>query len=86
MIKLFGITDRSFTSNGDLVIKPKKAVVHKEDNGDFYLELETDESYVAYLTEGRIIVANTPQGEQAFRITNPTIRKHHIKIKAYHVY
>ena len=86
MIKLFGITDRSFTSNGDLVIKPKKAVVHKEDNGDFYLELETDESYVAYLTEGRIIVANTPQGEQAFRITNPTIRKHHIKIKAYHVF
>lgn len=86
MIKLFGITDRSFTSNGDLVIKPKKAVVHKEDNGDFYLELETDESYVTYLTEGRIIVANTPQGEQAFRITNPTIRKHHIKIKAYHVF
>ena len=86
MIKLFGITDRSFTSNGDFVIKPKKAVVHKEDNGDFYLELETDESYVAYLTEGRIIVANTPQGEQAFRITNPTIRKHHIKIKAYHVF
>lgn len=86
MIKLFGIKDKVFDSNGDLVIKPKKAVVHKEDNGNFYLEIETDESYVAHLTEGRIIVANTPQGNQAFRITNPTIRKHHITIKAYHVF
>lgn len=86
MIKLFGITEESFASNGDLVIQPKKAVVHKEDNGDFYLELETGESYVKDLTEGRIIIANTPQGDQAFRISNPSIKKHQIKIKAYHVF
>lgn len=86
MIKLFGRTEESFVSNGDLVIQPKKAVVHKEDNGDFYLELETDESYVGDLTEGRIIIANTPQGDQAFRVTNPSIKKHTIKIKAYHVF
>jgi len=86
MIKLFGIKEESFASNGDLVIQPKKAVVHKEDNGDFYLELETDESYVGDLTEGRIIIANTPQGDQAFRISNPSIKKHTIKIKAYHVF
>lgn len=86
MIKLFGINEESFASNGDLVIQPKKAVVHKEDNGDFYLELETGESYVKDLTEGRIIIANTPQGDQAFRISNPSIKKHQIKIKAYHVF
>lgn len=86
MIKLFGINDRDFISNGDLVIQPKKAVVHKEDNGSFYLELETDESYADYLTEDRIIIANTPQGDQAFRVTNPEIKKNGIKIKAYHVF
>lgn len=86
MIKLFGINEESFATNGDLVIQPKKAVVHKEDNGDFYLEVETDESYVGDLTEGRIIIANTPQGNQAFRISNPSIKKHQIKIKAYHVF
>lgn len=86
MIKLFGVTDKDFTSNGDLVIFPKKAVVYKEDNGDFYLELEIDDSYVSELTEGKIIVANTPQGDQAFRIETPTINKHLIKIKAYHVF
>lgn len=86
MIKLFGINEESFLSNGDLVIQPKKAVVHKEDNGDFYLEIETGESYVRDLTEGKIIIANTPQGDQAFRISNPSIKKHQIKIKAYHVF
>lgn len=86
MIKLFGITDRDFVSNGDLVINAKKAIVHKEDNGSFYLELETDDLYADYLTEGRIIIANTPQGDQAFRVTNPSMGKHRIKMKAYHVF
>lgn len=91
MIKLFGITDKPgvnnlYSTNGDLVIKPKKAVVTKEDNGEFYLELETAESYAAYLTEGRIIVANTPQGEQAFRVNNASLKKHKVKVKAYHVF
>ena len=91
MIKLFGITDKPgvnnlYSTNGDLVIKPKKAVVTKEDNGEFYLELETAESYAAYLTEGRIIVANTPQGEQAFRVNNVSLKKHKVKVRAYHVF
>lgn len=86
MIKLFGTNDRIFSSNGDLVINAKKAIVHKEDNGSFYLELETDDSYGDDLTEGRIIIANTPQGDQAFRVTNPSMKKHRIKLKAYHVF
>lgn len=88
MIKLFGITDNetTFNSNGDIILEPRKAKVFKEDNGSFYLELEIDDSYVEDLTEGRIIIANTPQGDQAFRITNPSIKKHYIGIKAYHVF
>ncbi|MCR5504501.1 MAG: phage tail protein [Elusimicrobiaceae bacterium] len=86
MIKLFGITDNVFSSNGDKTIIPLKAKVHKEDNGDFYLDLETDLSYVNDLTEGNIIVAPTPQGEQAFRVGNIQKTKSKLKTKCYHVF
>lgn len=86
MIRLFGITDKEYSSNGDLVIKPLKAKVHKEDKGDFYLNLETDLSYADVLTDNRIVVADTPQGAQAFRITNPQKTKTKVIIKAWHVF
>lgn len=85
MIKVFGETDKDFTSNGDCVIQPYKAKVHKEDNGKFYLNIEADISYVDILTANRIIVVPTPQGEQAFRIKNPEKTKHKITIKAPHI-
>lgn len=85
MIKLFGTTDTDFSSNGDAVIQPFKAKVHKEDNGKFYLMIEADISYVDLLTANRIIVADTPQGTQAFRIKNPEKTKHKITIKAPHI-
>lgn len=85
MIKLFGTTDTDFSSNGDAVIQPFKAKVHKEDNGKFYLNVEADISYVDILTENRIIVADTPQGAQAFRIKNPEKTKSKITIKAQHI-
>ena len=86
MIKLFSQTDKNFSSNGDKIITPLKAKVHKEDNGAYYLDLETDLSYINDLTQNKIIVAPTPTGEQAFRITNQEKTKSKIKIKAYHVY
>ena len=86
MIKVFGQTDKSFLSNGDIVLKPIRAKVRKEDNGSFYLNLETGLEYVDSLIEGKIIVANTPQGDQAFRISNPTKTKSKITIQAKHVF
>lgn len=86
MIRLFGQTDTTFQTNGDLVIQPLRAVVHKEDNGDFYLDLTTSLRYVDDLTEGRIIVANTPQGDQAFRVSNVQKTKHKINTKCWHVF
>ena len=86
MIKIFGQTDKLFSSNGDIVVKPVKAIIRKEDNGDFYLEMETDLSYIDYLVEGNIIVATTPQGDQAFRISNPQKTKHKLLVKAWHVF
>ena len=86
MIKIFSPTDKSFTSNGDAVIVPLKAKIHKEDNSDFYLDFECAVRYSEYLDENNIIIAPTPQGDQAFRISNPTKTGHKIKIKAWHVY
>jgi len=86
MIKLFNSTDKIYSSNGDKVIIPTKAKVHKEDNGPFYLDLETNLDYVNDLVQGNIIVAPTPQGEQAFRLSNPEKTKTKIRVKAYHVF
>lgn len=86
MIKLFGKTETDFTSNGDKIINAIKARVKKVDNGDFYLELETDLSYVPDFEEGRIVVAPTPQGEQYFRIANVKKTKNKITTKCPHVF
>lgn len=86
MIKLFDITDKIYSSNGDKIILPLKAVVKKKDNGDFYLDLEAPLSYIEDLTSNKIIVAGTPQGEQAFRISKVEKTRTKIKLKAYHVF
>lgn len=86
MIRVFGQTDTSFASNGDVVLHPIKAKVHKEDNGAFHLGLETSLKYVDYLVEGNIVVANTPQGDQAFRINNVTKTKNKLTTKCNHVF
>lgn len=86
MIKIFSPTDKTFASNGDVVLQAVKAKVHKEDNGEFYLALETGIEYVDYLVEGNIVVAPTPQGDQAFRVGNVTKTKSKLTTKAYHVF
>ena len=86
MIRLFSSTDKVFTSNGDVVLNPTKAIVHKEDNGDYYLDIEMGLEYVDYIVEGNIIVAPTPTGDQAFRIGNVTKKKSKISTRCYHVF
>ena len=86
MIKLFGQSDKLFASNGDKIIIPTKAKVHKEDNGAYYLDLETGLEYINDIVSGNIIVAPTPQGEQAFRISNVTATRKKITAKCYHVF
>ena len=86
MIKCFGQADTSFSSNGDIVIQPFKALVHKTDNGDFYLELECSLDYLEYVVPQNIIVANTPQGTQAFRIFSVTTTRRKITAKCLHLF
>ena len=86
MIKLFKFNDKEFDSNGDKIIQPLKAQVYKEDNGEFYLDLETDLSYINDLKLLAILVVPLPQGEQAFRISRIQKTRMKIIVKAYHVY
>ena len=86
MIKVFSITDKIYNSNGDKIIQPTKAVVHKEDNGSFYLDIEAPLIYDEYLQPNNILVAPTPQGEQAFRISNVEKTRRKISFKANHVF
>jgi len=86
MIKIFSATDKTYNTNGDIVVNPLYAVIHKEDNGEYYLQIETGLSYIDYFKDGNIITADTPQGLQAFRITNTDITKSRISAKCNHVY
>ena len=86
MIRLFGTTDKEYSSNGDKVLLPRVAEIHKEDNGEYYLDIDLGLEYADDFTQNRIIVANTPTGNQAFRIGNVKKTKSKLSAKCYHVY
>lgn len=86
MLRIFAPSDTDFTNNGDAVIVATLAVVHKQDNGDFYLELQCGLEYIDYVKPKNIIVANTPQGAQAFRIQQVETTRSKIIAKAWHLF
>lgn len=84
MIKLFTATTKDFASNGDKILQPFKCKVRHDEN--FYLNIETSLAYADWMTEGNIIVCPTPQGEQAFRVSNVEKTGTKITAKCYHVF
>lgn len=87
MIKVFSPTDRDFSTNGDAVIKATRAVVTKVDNGDYFLTLECGIEYAPYIKANNIIVVDTPQGQQGFRLeANIETTGSKIRAKAWHLY
>ena len=87
MIRIFSASDTDFTSNGEIVISnATKANVRKADNGDYYLDFECGLEYVDYIIANNIIVAPTPQGDQAFRITSFDATRKKITAKAWHIF
>lgn len=86
MIRIFSASDTNFKTNGEAVINATKAKVHKDDNGDFYLELECGLDYITYIQPNNIIVAPTPQGAQAFRIRDVDATRKKITVKAWHIF
>lgn len=86
MIRAFAKTDRDFSSNGDIIVKATKAKLHKVDNGEFYVDVTANIEYADYLIDGNLLVIDTPQGVQAFRVSNPTKSGNKVSCRAWHVF
>ena len=86
MIRVFNATDTNYSSNGDAVILATKARVKNSDNGDYYLDLDCGAEYSEYIQANNIIVAPTPQGDQAFRVRTVTKKSKKLEVKAWHLY
>lgn len=86
MIRAFKSTDTVFDTNGDAVIRPTRAIVKKVDNGDYYLDFSCGIEYAEFIKAGNILVADTPQGAQPFRIeARFESTRSKISLKAWHI-
>ncbi len=86
MIKVYPSTQRIFNNNGLKILHPLKAEIYIEDNGDYYLDLETTIDDLEYLQESSIVRVNTRWGEQGFRLTNPKRKNNRITVRGYHLW
>ena len=86
MIKVYDPTEVTFNHNGLKILHPTKAEIYIEDNGDYYIDIESSIDDLEYLQEGMIIRTNTRWGEQGFRLTNPQKKNNKISIRGYHLW
>lgn len=86
MIKVYSQSEKLFDSNGLKILHPTKAQIFIEDNGDYYIDIESTIDDLDYLQEGMIIRANTRWGEQGFRLTNPNKKNNKISVRGYHLW
>lgn len=86
MIILHEATATEFGSLGIKVLKPLYCRVRREDNGNFYVEIDDAAENVQLYQKDRIIAVDTPWGRQAFRINNPSVSGTKVKIKGWHVF
>lgn len=86
MIKVFNANEKVFTNNGEKILQPIKAVILKEDNGDYELELETRIEDKDYIVNDKIIVCDTPWGAQGFRVYNPQKKNSKITCTCKHLF
>lgn len=86
MIKVYEPTEKLFNHNGLKILHPTKAEIFIEDNGDYYIDIESSIDDLEYLQEGMIVRANTRWGEQGFRLTNPKKKNNKISVKGNHLW
>ena len=86
MICVYEENEKNFNNNGIKILKPLQAIITKEDNGDYYLDLKDKIDNLEYYQSGFIIRVSTPWGKQGFRISNPKIQNKYITCRAYHLY
>lgn len=86
MISIFESNEKNFNNNGIKILKPLQALITKEDNGNYYLDLKDTINNIEYYQSGRIVRVSTPWGKQGFRLSNPKIQNRYITCRAYHLY
>lgn len=86
MISVYSATEKVFTNNGIKILKPLKAVIRKEDCGDYRLDLKDNLGNLKHYESGNILRVSTPWGKQSFRIKNAVIENKKISVTAPHIY
>lgn len=86
MISVYESEERSFFNNGIKILKPLKAVIYKQDNADYYLDLKDSINNLEYYQSGNILRVSTPWGKQCFRIKNVAIQNNKVEVRAYHLF
>jgi phage minor structural protein len=86
MISIYPPSETLFADNGLKILKPLKALIYKEDNSDYYLDLRDDLENLEYYQSGNIVKVPTPWGKQCFRLKNPQIENKKINVRARHLY
>lgn len=82
VIKIFAATDTVFDeSNGEKILQPTKCIVHKQDNGDYYADIECSIAYAEWMIQDNIVVIEG----QGFRLNNPQINNNKMIFRALHV-
>lgn len=86
MILLYEDTATTFETLGLKVLQPVSAIVRKEDNGDYYLDLRDKSVNYSYYNKDMIIAVDTPWGRQGFRIDTVKLKGSKVDIKAWHLF
>ncbi|MGN1044320.1 MAG: phage tail spike protein [Acutalibacteraceae bacterium] len=86
MISVYTSNETSFVRNGIKILKPLKALIFKQDNGEYYLDLKDSIDNFEYYQSGNIIRVPTPWGKQCFRIKNVSIQNNKVEVRAHHLF
>jgi len=86
MISVYPADERYFSDNGIKILKPLQAIVTKEDNGEYKIEMVDTVDNIEYYQAGMIIRTDTPWGKQGFRLSNPIIENNRITVEGKHLY
>ena len=86
MISIYPANEKEFKDNGEKILHPLKALIYKEDNGEYRIDIKDSLDNLKYYQEGLIIRTDTPWGKQGFRLTNPEINNNTITCRGNHLY
>ena len=86
MISIYPANEREFNDNGEKILHPLKALIYKEDNGEYRIDIKDSLDNLKYYQEGLIIRTDTPWGKQGFRLTNHEINNNTITCRGNHLY